>query len=245
MKEHAAALHEAAMDLADQAFLAKNPSRSRELFRSALEKEREAAEVWAKISGQEPTRSVLYRSAAALAVDCEEYGEAELLIKRGLTGNPPDDIAEELKELLEVVYTKNPRLKNRENQDRSSARRNSVQEPVAVAVARVYSRESSIEIINETDRDARVRVAGGGAGGAPRRLSIEADDDTSNWPLLGPGGRLDHKPLPPGPWMVYFVVNGRRVVREIRSTTSTVRLTPAGRGFWVKVDEEPAEAEKH
>lgn len=94
------------MDLADQAFLAKNPTRSLELFRSAFEKERKAAEIWTKISGQEPTRAVLYRSAATLAVDCAEYGEAELLIEKGLSGNPPGDIAEELRELLEVVHTK-------------------------------------------------------------------------------------------------------------------------------------------
>ncbi len=107
MKKHAAALHEAAMDLADQAFLTKNnPTRSRELFRSAFEKESKAAEIWSKISGQEPTRSVLYRSAATLAVDCAEYGEAELLIEKGLSGSPPGDIAEELRELLEVVHTK-------------------------------------------------------------------------------------------------------------------------------------------
>ena len=106
MKMHAATLHEAAMDLADQAVLAKSPSRSRELFRSAFEKERKAAEIWTKISGEEPTRSVLYRSAASLAVNCAEYAEAKVLIDKGLSGGPPADIAEELRELLEVVHTK-------------------------------------------------------------------------------------------------------------------------------------------
>lgn len=106
MKTHAATLHETAMDLADQAVLTKNPSKSRELFRSAFEKERKAAEIWTKISGQEPTRSVLYRSAASLAVDCAEYAEAEVLIEKGLSGRPPADIAEELKELLDIVHTK-------------------------------------------------------------------------------------------------------------------------------------------
>jgi hypothetical protein len=232
LKEHAAALHEAAMDLADQAFLAKNPSRSRELFRVAFEKEREAAEIWTKISGQEPTRSVLYRSAAALAVDCEEYDEAELLIERGLTGSPPDDIAEELRELLEVVYTKRPHLRDGETQDRASDRRNAVQRSAA---AIGYPKGPSIEIINETDQDARVRVASGGAGVAPRGFD---DEETSDWPLLRPGGLLARNLPPPGPWkvcFVVFVVNGRRVVQEIRSTTSKVTLTPGGQSFRVKV----------
>jgi hypothetical protein len=51
----------------------------------------------------EPTRSVLYRSAATLARDCHDYGEAKRLIQKGLMGRPPDDIAEELKELLDLV----------------------------------------------------------------------------------------------------------------------------------------------
>lgn len=46
----------------------------------------------------EPTRSVLYRSAATLARDCQDYGEAKRLIQKGLMGRPVDDVAEELKE---------------------------------------------------------------------------------------------------------------------------------------------------
>ena len=52
----------------------------------------------------EPTRSVLHRSAASLALECDETREAERLIGRALSGNPPDEIAEELRDLLEDVY---------------------------------------------------------------------------------------------------------------------------------------------
>lgn len=48
----------------------------------------------------EPTRSVLHRSAATLAVNCGELQAAERLITTALSGNPPQEIAEELKDLF-------------------------------------------------------------------------------------------------------------------------------------------------
>jgi len=48
----------------------------------------------------EPTRSVLFRSAACLALDFDDYREAERMIAFGLSGNPPLEILEELRELL-------------------------------------------------------------------------------------------------------------------------------------------------
>jgi hypothetical protein len=54
----------------------------------------------------EPTRSVLHRSAASLAVECCQLREAERLIGRALAGNPPPDIADELRDLLlDAVYS--------------------------------------------------------------------------------------------------------------------------------------------
>ncbi|WP_243146698.1 hypothetical protein [Scytonema sp. UIC 10036] len=55
----------------------------------------------------EPTRSILHRSAAVLAVECSELRSAERLIGRALAGNPPDDIANELRDLLiEEIYSR-------------------------------------------------------------------------------------------------------------------------------------------
>jgi len=51
----------------------------------------------------EPTRSILHRSAATLAVQCGEYEAAQRLIYRALAGNPPSDIEAELKDLLGKV----------------------------------------------------------------------------------------------------------------------------------------------
>lgn len=100
-------IHERAMELTDEALAARrqgDPANARQLFREALDYERRAAEIVVPDFTAEPTRSVLLRSAAALAVECEEWREAERLIATALSGNPPVEIAEELRDLLEQVY---------------------------------------------------------------------------------------------------------------------------------------------
>lgn len=103
------ALHREAMELVDQAVLARQRGeveRVAELARAAFEKERAAADAVADQLELEPTRAVLHRSAAALAVECGELRDAEKLIGRALAGNPPEDIANELRDLLlEEVYS--------------------------------------------------------------------------------------------------------------------------------------------
>jgi len=99
-------LHEKAMDLAEEAFVAKlrgNLEQAKQLIRQAFEGEAQAARLVPNDPSSEPTRSILYRSAASLALDCNEFDEAERLIAAGLAGNPPKEIAEELKELSEKV----------------------------------------------------------------------------------------------------------------------------------------------
>ncbi len=99
--------HRRAMELAERADEAKrqgNMEQARLLFRQAFEAERQAAEGVAPDLTAEPTRSVLHRSAASLAVDCGELREAERLIAVALSGNPPEEIAEELRDLLQQVY---------------------------------------------------------------------------------------------------------------------------------------------
>jgi len=97
-------LHEKAMDLAEMALVAKlkgESQRANQLFRQAYENEAQAANLMLDKSAPEPTRSILYRSAASLALDCKKFREAEKLIGAGLAGNPPEEIAEELRELYE------------------------------------------------------------------------------------------------------------------------------------------------
>jgi len=99
--------HRQGMDLAEMGFTAKlrgDSQQASELFRQAFEYERKAAELVANDIDVEPTRSVLHRSAASLAIDCGEFREAERLIAIALAGNPPDEIADELRDLLEQVY---------------------------------------------------------------------------------------------------------------------------------------------
>lgn len=96
-------LHTAAMDLAEAAFTAKlrgDLSQANKLTQQAFEKEQIAAALIANQLDAEPTRSVLHRSAATLAIDCGEFQAAERLITIALSGNPPEEIAQELKDLF-------------------------------------------------------------------------------------------------------------------------------------------------
>ena len=99
--------HHQAMEYTDEAFQARrngDNEQAQAFFRQAFLCEREADELVSSHTDAEPTRSVLHRSAATLALDCGEFREAERLIAIALAGNPPDEIAEELRELLEQVY---------------------------------------------------------------------------------------------------------------------------------------------
>jgi tetratricopeptide (TPR) repeat protein len=100
-------LHREAMrlvDEADSARLSGNVQVARERLRQAFDNERQAADLVAGDLSQEPTRAVLHRSAASLALQCGALREAERLIAAALYGDPPDEIAEELRDLLEQVY---------------------------------------------------------------------------------------------------------------------------------------------
>ena len=57
----------------------------------------------------EPGLSILYRSAASLAIQCGRYREAEQLIAKALSGNPTNEIARELRELLQSIYNQSGR----------------------------------------------------------------------------------------------------------------------------------------
>lgn len=101
-------LHRQAMELADHADAAGRTGdhvAAQSLFRRAFHLEREAAETVMAHLEAEPTRSVLLRSAASLAMAVHEYREAERLIAAALAGNPPDEVCEELRDLLDKIYS--------------------------------------------------------------------------------------------------------------------------------------------
>ena len=99
-------LHRKAMDLADLADTKKSQGLNRDaavLYRQSLESEQNAA-IEARLQHVgEPTESVLFRSAASLAYILNDYREAERLICLGLAGNPPSEIADELRGLYDAV----------------------------------------------------------------------------------------------------------------------------------------------
>jgi tetratricopeptide (TPR) repeat protein len=103
----AATLHRQAMECADKAFLARlhgDLVEAQELSKKAFELEKQAAEqLIANQPGAEPSRSILLRSAATLALDIADYQEARRLIEIALEGNPPNEVAVELRDLKEEI----------------------------------------------------------------------------------------------------------------------------------------------
>ena len=93
------------MDFAAQGFMAQmgvDPSAAIPLFEQALELELAAiAELREPV---EPTYSVLHRSAGWMAIHCRQFRKAEQLASKALAGNPPPDIAAELRDILEHIH---------------------------------------------------------------------------------------------------------------------------------------------
>ena len=66
----------------------------------AFELEKQAAMTMVLDYEVEPSRSVLFKGAACLALNGKNYREAERMVFFGLAGNPPVQIEEELHSLL-------------------------------------------------------------------------------------------------------------------------------------------------
>lgn len=99
-------VHRKAMILAQDAYVSQlkgDEATALSLYEAAFELEREAALSLVSDESKEPTRSVLFRSAASLAVKCKKFREAEKMVAFGLAGNPPEEIANELRDLYEDV----------------------------------------------------------------------------------------------------------------------------------------------
>src|SRR5439155_17467735 len=100
--DEASALHRRAMELADEASAALREG-NRDAFtrftQTAYESEASAARLLEDSVELEPTRSVLYRSAASFALELGEQRQAEQLISTALAGDPPEEIADELRDL--------------------------------------------------------------------------------------------------------------------------------------------------
>lgn len=89
---------------ADVAKAANDPMTARRLYFQAFELERSAALQFLRKPEVEPTRAVLFRSAASLALDCGEFREAERMICHALATEPPLDLRAELRQLYEQMH---------------------------------------------------------------------------------------------------------------------------------------------
>lgn len=99
-------LHDKAMHLSQLALVARetgDKKRAIELAREALGYESQAAALVPDEKASEPTRSILYRSAATLAYQSKELQLSQQLLAKGLAGHPPARVEQELKALYEQV----------------------------------------------------------------------------------------------------------------------------------------------
>ena len=104
--EKAKIVHEEAMFLSQEADMAKlmgDNSKAQTLYKQSFVLENEAAVAYAYLFDKEPIRSILYRSAASLAIECQLFREASQLIHQGLTNNTPPDVADELHDLYKQL----------------------------------------------------------------------------------------------------------------------------------------------
>ena len=107
-------LHNKAMALADEAYYARRKGTLEQLptlYRQAFEYEKAAAMLLVNDYEAEPSRSVLFRSAASLLLNLPEiseadYRDAEQMIAFGLSGQPPAEIADELREVWGQIQQK-------------------------------------------------------------------------------------------------------------------------------------------
>jgi len=99
-------LHSEAMDLAEQAMIARAQGKAdaaNKHLAEALRKEEKAARLAVQHGVPEPTRTILLKSAAHLAVDAGEIRLAEQLIGTALAGDPPEELAQELRSAFEEI----------------------------------------------------------------------------------------------------------------------------------------------
>ena len=104
-----ARVHAQAMDAAEEALLAErrgDADTAARLQALAFDLEHRVAQMAIETRAPEPTRSVLLRSAATLALRCGELQAARELVDSALAGNPPSEIADELRDLRAAITSR-------------------------------------------------------------------------------------------------------------------------------------------
>jgi cytoskeletal protein CcmA (bactofilin family) len=109
------------MELADQADSLRRlgqQERSIEIYRDALVEEEAAIHSSIEQGAGVKTLSVLHRSAASLAMDCQDWTNARKLIWRGLEIRPPESVEQELLGLLtELPLSDEPTFEHEVSRD--------------------------------------------------------------------------------------------------------------------------------
>lgn len=108
-------LHDAAMQWAEKAMVARRQNDKAlaiDYSEKAFRLEAEAAALIPNEKTSEPTRSILYCSAASLAFEAKCFKEAERLAIQGLAGFPSQRIENELKAIYEKVNYQSYAVKN-------------------------------------------------------------------------------------------------------------------------------------
>ena len=103
---HCNFLHGEAMRLASDAeWASRNEPQATNTIRCLYRKSQSLEEQAAKMAGDaEPSRSVLFRSAASLAMSAgDEHAAIECLL-HGLAGNPPAEIRAEMIQLYREIF---------------------------------------------------------------------------------------------------------------------------------------------
>ncbi len=98
--------HTIAMEFAQKALVARHAgdsTRAVDMARQAYEHELQAAQLVPNAESSQPTRAILYRSAASLAYQCHELKRAQALVFEGLQYAPPERVREELLTLLRQI----------------------------------------------------------------------------------------------------------------------------------------------
>lgn len=99
-------LHRKAMNYSDKGFMArkKGDTASANIFlEHALSFEADAASILPPQDTYEPSRSILYRSAASLAYDLKQYGRTQQLVYAGLEGHPTGEMVDDFNELSRII----------------------------------------------------------------------------------------------------------------------------------------------
>lgn len=102
-------LHEEAMNIAEKVYFAqraKDTASVKKWAKASFNLEKKAAMLLVNDYNLEPTRSLLFKGAACLAINAQLYRDAEQMIGFALSGNPPSEIRTELKELLLEIPVK-------------------------------------------------------------------------------------------------------------------------------------------